>query len=117
MMGWEKQTGYKLKPYSCAACGSSGEHTQEGPPDSYFAQGVDINWGDSLYLCDTCVRILGELRGMLDVDAVAKLKKERDDLARELEEMRRERDQLSNRVSRMLDGARARKEAKEAMNA
>jgi hypothetical protein len=113
-MMWSAVQGMKLKPYCCAACGSSPmegtENEGEGPKQAYFAEGVDINWGDSLYLCDTCVRILGELRGMIDVDKAKKYAKQLDSLRVQYDGLQEEHAALEKRVERMLDGARAKKE-------
>lgn len=113
-MKWSKVKGMKLPPQHCAACGNTGEYTEDEVPDAYFAEAVDINWGQSLYLCDTCVRILGELRGMLDVDKVEKLRGELKETTEELGELQVSYDALQDRVSRMLDGVKAKKEVTKA---
>lgn len=116
-MKWARVKGMKLKPNCCVACGSTGEMTEEGPPDAYFAEAVDINWGDSLYLCESCVRVLGELAGMASEYDYTRLKNKAEKMKKEVGQLTKERDELQNKIHRMVDGARARKEAKEAVNA
>jgi hypothetical protein len=63
-MKWEATTGFPQKPYCCVACGQAPMEDGE-PCEAYTLQGSDVNWGDTLALCSSCVRILGELHGML----------------------------------------------------
>jgi hypothetical protein len=110
-MRWIKTSGMKLKPYNCAACGSTPQKEDgSGPEDAVFREGVDINWGDSLYLCKTCVRIVGELMGMAEPHEVSELKRKLKDSEDENESLTEDLNTLQSRVDRMLDGARAKKE-------
>lgn len=113
-MRWVKTNGMPLKPYCCAGCGSTGEMGEDGPPPAYFREGVDINWGDSLYICDTCCRILGELRGMADVDKVQALESAVTQWKDKYDTVKRNLDEAQNRIDRMLDGVKAKKEAQKA---
>jgi hypothetical protein len=110
-MKWTKVQGMKLPPQHCTACGSTGEYKEgEGPPDAYFAEAVDVNWGQALYLCDSCVRILGTLRGMMDVENVTELQQELTDTTEQLDDLQISYDALQDRVERMLGGVKAKKE-------
>jgi hypothetical protein len=110
-MKWTRVEGMKLKPNCCIACGSTGEVVDgDGSPEAYFAEAVDVNWGDSLYLCGTCVRILGQLRGMIDVEQAEEAQNRIRTLEEELSAERASHDQLKTRVERMMDGVRAKKE-------
>jgi hypothetical protein len=46
-----------------------------GAEPAAFREGVDINWGDSLYICCSCARVIGGLFGMMDPDEVKALRK------------------------------------------
>src|SRR4051812_24624321 len=118
-MKWARVVGMKLKPYNCIACGCTPTNEEDpngGPADAYFAEGVDVNWGDSVYLCGTCVRILGELRGMVDTDKVEKVQAENKKLKKLLESEEAKHEALKEKVSRMVDGAKAKREAKAAVS-
>lgn len=112
-MRWSKVSGMKLKPYRCAGCGSTPQKEDgSGPEDAYFAEGVDINWGDSLYICSSCVRVIGQLAGMLDPDAVIRLENEKEKALTEAEELQEELNRVDTRLKRIVDGSKAVKEEK-----
>jgi len=106
---WVEVEGMKLKPYCCVACGSTPQG-EDGPEPAYFCEAVDINWGDSLYLCYSCARIVGQLRGLVDVEEFHELDVKYTKLKTDYEEMMTRYEELEGRVARMLDGAKARKE-------
>jgi hypothetical protein len=120
-MRWVASKGFSQKPYSCVGCGQSPMITNEDgstePAEVYVLEGSDVNWGDTLQLCGSCVRILGELHGMLEPDKVRALEKEIRDLTKKLEESDGERDEYKSLNERMISGARARKSSKEKVNA
>jgi hypothetical protein len=116
-MKWVAVDAMRLKPYKCIACGGTPrDDTVEGKPNmqAYFAEGVDYDWGKSLYLCGNCVRVLGLLRGMVDVGPHEKMKAELARVKGELKEARAERDGVQSRIDRMLDGVAAKKESQAA---
>lgn len=110
---WVAVEAMKLIPYKCIACGGTPrDDSVEGKPnmEAYFCEGVDYDFGKSLYLCGNCVRVLGLLRGMVDVEQHEKVKAALDKLRGEYQKLTEEHDQLEERVERMLDGVRAKKE-------
>ena len=118
MMGrWVAVPTMKLIPNKCIACGSTPrDDSVEGRPpmEAYFCEGVDYDWGKSLYLCGNCVRVLGLLRGMVDVVEHQKVVKSREQLVAELEELKAAYNEQEGRIERMLDGVRAKKEVTQA---
>jgi hypothetical protein len=120
-MRWVQTEGFKQKPYHCIACGGAPvvrEEDGNGKPDvAYWMEGSDVNWGDSLQLCSSCVRILGELAGMLEPEKVDTLTKRIKELEGKLEEAQGQRDEYQELNERMVSGARARKTSKEKVNA
>jgi hypothetical protein len=106
-----------LKPYKCVACGGTPRDDEiEGRPSmqAYFCEGVDIDWGNSLFLCGNCVRVLGELRGMVGVTEHNKLKTLYESLLDSHEKLSETHAALQDRVDRMLDGVAAKKEVTKA---
>lgn len=120
-MRWVATTGFPQKPYACVGCGQSPMVTNEDettePAEGYMLEGSDINWGDTLQLCGSCVRILGELHGMLEPEKVRALEKQITSLTKKLQDAEGERDEYYSLNQRMLEGARARKRSKEKVNA
>lgn len=114
MMKWERIQGMKYKPYGCTACGSSPtKEDGSGPEDAYWAQAVDVNWGDSLLLCSSCVRVLGGLAGFLEPERAQILRDRNESLDQQLQLEKGQHAELKARVERMLDGARAKKEVQQ----
>lgn len=114
MSRWVVVPAMHLKPYRCIACGSTPRDTSH--PDrpnlqAYFREGVDVNFGDSVFLCEECVKVLGQLRGMVDVDVHEKLRKAEKLQCNRADEAEHDLAELQARVDRMLDGVRAKKEA------
>ena len=112
-MRWIATTGFPQKPYVCVACGQAPMKEDATPEEAYTLEGSDVNWGDTLQLCCSCVRVVGELHGMLEPEKVSLLKKEIRELKGQLEEAQGERDEYETLNSRMLEGAKARKRSKE----
>jgi hypothetical protein len=95
-------------------------HNEDGstePAEAYMLEGSDVNWGGTLQLCGSCVRIIGELHGMLEPDKVQILEKQIRELEKNLEESEGERIEYQSLNERMLSGAKARKASKEKANA
>jgi hypothetical protein len=80
--------------------------------EAYFREGLDVNWGDSVFLCKSCVWVLGQLAGFLDPEQVDDLARKHRDLEEELAEITEERNKLRGQVRRILDGSKAMKEVK-----
>lgn len=113
MAKWVAVDAMRLKPNKCIACGGTPrDDAVEGKPnmEAYFCEGVDYDWGKSLYLCGNCVRVLGLLRGMVDVDEHERVKREKENWERQFGELADEHEELKSRVDRMLDGVKAKKE-------
>lgn len=114
-MRWIKVPAMNLKPYRCSACGSTPRDDATGDNlPAFFREGVDINWGDSLYICDTCARIISELYGAIPPEEAVELQNENESLRTELEDTLQELKEVNARVDRMLDGVKAKKEASQA---
>lgn len=108
---WAAVQGMKLRPYRCVGCGNTGEMEEDGPPKAFFCEGVDINWGDSLYLCESCVNVLGQLAGMVTEEEYELAKTRLETLQHKHEQLKQEHDRQDERIDRMLDGVKAKKEA------
>ena len=92
------------------ACGGGPRTDAEGDiKDCVFVEAVDINWGDSVYLCPTCVRVMAEMYGFATPEDVEKLDKK----IEELEEYKKKYEKLNKRVQDMLKGSRARDKVKQ----
>lgn len=102
------------QPGTCMNCGGSSFVDGELQRPIFEFQGIDINWGDTPYICAECVKILCDLAGRVTHEEHDEVVATRDQLSEQLTTLGEEHEELKSRVNRMLDGARARREQKEA---
>lgn len=107
---WVKVPAMHLKPYCCIACGGTPRDDEGDNKPAYFCEAVDVNWADSLFLCETCVRILSELYGAVSPEKVDELRQELGDRSIELNKLKEKHETLQERVDRMIDGVKAKRE-------
>lgn len=75
--------------------------------------GMDVNWGETVQICATCCGVISDLWDRVPEEKYKKVKGRLDKLQEKHNELQEEHDRLKSRVSKMLDGAKARKEARE----
>lgn len=102
----------RLKPYKCTSCGGTPRDEEGNNLPACFVEGVDVNWGDSLYICDSCVRVMGQLIGMETVENSEKLRRKLSEVETELKQEKDLHEELKDRVDRMIDGKKAVQEVK-----
>lgn len=95
---------------NCAFCSGGGCSAVTAP-------GVDINWGDNLYMCEGCVSVAAQLVGLLPEDKVEELVGRNNFLEKRLQQVSTELETANERIDKMLEGARAKKEARKAREA
>lgn len=105
-MGLILVTGMPLQPHSCVCCGKGARDESGNIRENVFAEAVDINWGDSVYICPECGLVIGELYGMVSPDDVEDLRLK----VKELEDFEEKYNELNARVKKILEGNRAKKE-------
>lgn len=98
------------QPGVCAACGCQPSDEEGVPKPAILASGVDINWGDSLYLCEECVFVAGELLGMMRVEKATELKSRNKFLEKQNEKLIKKAQKAKDIASRVLAGKKAEKE-------
>lgn len=109
----EVVTGMELTPQSCVLCANNpvDDVTGEQQP-AIFAPGVDVNWGDSVYICASCVNIMADLFGRVDEEKHELVVGERDALEARYERTKTELDRAKALLERVADGRKAEKEIK-----
>lgn len=106
-MTWELVTGMPLVPNACIACGQNPSDVEGNKKEALFAGGVDVGWGESVYICASCQNVIVQLVTGLTIEEVMGLKKELATSRREYQEEKKAHDKLQKRVKSMLKGARA----------
>ena len=93
-MGWKLVTGMPLQPHACIACGQNPSDVEGRPKEALFAEAVDVDWGNSVYLCASCQNVIVELVTGKTIEEVEKLKDELKSSRREFQEEKKAHDKL-----------------------
>lgn len=113
-MGWTKVTGMPLTPHACVACGQNPSDVEGNFDTALFAEGVDVDWGNSVYLCSSCQNVIVELITGYTIEQVAELDDKLKSSRKEFNDEKKAHDKLKKRVKTMLKGARAKEKVSNA---
>jgi hypothetical protein len=100
----------------CTACGQAPRDVDGNLLPAYNAVGVDVDWGNHLFLCARCAEIVAELHGCSTAEETFRASKQlklKDQQISELETKLAKQQELIDRVTA---GAKARKELKNSGN-
>lgn len=86
MLKVEKK-GMSQSPYCCINCSMTPSHQDGTYKDSILCEEVDVNWGDSVYICWDCAELIADLVGRATRGGF-------DDMKEELKELTAEHRQL-----------------------
>jgi|SRR5450755_2614311 len=56
-------TGMPLQPCTCLLCGTTPMEDDGTLKRAIFAEGVDVDWGNSVYICWECGELIADLVG------------------------------------------------------
>jgi hypothetical protein len=98
------------QPGICASCHSQPANEDGVPKPAVLAVGVDINWGDSLYLCEECVFVAGELLGMLRAEKAEELKTRNKFLEKQNKKLQKKLEKAKTIARDVIAGKKAEKE-------
>src|SRR6185312_2959919 len=84
----EVTKGMPLIPHNCILCANNpvDENTGE-QQEAIFAPGVDVNFGDAVYICASCAEIISDLRGRVTKEGFARLEAKHNKLKEDHEEL------------------------------
>lgn len=112
----ELVAGAALPPQTCMFCATNPRDQHGKPLPFVTAVGMDINWGETPYICSTCCGIICDLVDRPDVEKVkavlrgAKLQKKHN------KKLSEENEELRKSLKAVLDGEEATEKAKELLN-
>jgi hypothetical protein len=99
-------------PGCCAVCGSNPVDLEGNQQQALWAEGVDIDWGNNLYLCWECVDIIADLGGRATKVGFDELQAKYDALLEAHAELEKEHEELQETVEVIKAGAAARRRLK-----
>jgi hypothetical protein len=111
-MGW-KVIDHMFGPSPvCTACSQAPRDEHDNFRPAYNADGVDVDWGNHLFICGACMDVLVELHGSMRVDDADKMRRKLELTEEQLEATELQLAQQEERINSMLSGAQARKDLK-----
>jgi hypothetical protein len=102
-------------PATCLLCHNSPvDETREDrrPLPAIFAPGLDVNWGESVYICAGCAGLMADLMDRPSRAEVEKIEGRRDFLEKRVKKISGELAKKTSQLERIIAGKRAVKEAK-----
>jgi hypothetical protein len=104
-------------PATCLLCHNSPvDETREDrrPLPAVFAPGLDVNWGESVYICAGCAGLIADLIGRRSGADFEKIESRKDFLEKRMKKVSAELDTTKARLDKIVEGKKAVKEAREA---
>jgi hypothetical protein len=115
-MPWARLNGMPEQPQCCVACGGNPADFEGNQRQALWAEGVDIDWGNMLYLCWDCGEIIADLVGRATRGGFDDLTKKYETLRETHAQLLLEHEELKETVDKILNGAAARRRLKEVAN-
>lgn len=105
--------GMELIPHACVLCANNPVDEQTGEQQEHiFAPGVDVNWGDSVYICNSCGQIIADLLGRSTLAGFDKLTEKYETLLVNFDDLTEKHDRAKAFIERIKDGNKAVKDVK-----
>ena len=115
-MRWRRVQGMEGQPQCCVACGGNPADFEGNQQQALWAEGVDIDWGNNLYLCWECVQVIADLGGRATKEGFDKLDAQLNELQERYEALEAEHADTMEEVRKIRDGAAARKRLRESVS-
>lgn len=106
-MTFSLTTGMPEQPNTCLTCGCNPTNPDGSQMQAVFAEGVDIDWGNSVYICWECANLIADLMGRVPRAFSDKTEEELDELHKEHSELVEQHAQLQALVDKIREGGAA----------
>lgn len=105
--------GMELIPHACVLCANNPADEITGEQqEAIFAPGVDVNWGDSVYICNSCGQIIADLLGRSTTKGFDELKTRLEGLERAYAKLQKKHQKAKEVIERIQVGAAQVKDVK-----
>lgn len=99
------------QPYSCLVCGGDPKDEMgKSKPGMVKATGIDVDWGNSVFLCGECTNLIADLIGRAKQTDHEALQDEYREAMKELRKLNKRFTRLRNQAQAMASGEKAKKE-------
>ena len=93
----------------CTACSQAPRDEEDNFRPAYNADGVDVDWGNHLFICGACMDVLVELHGSMRTEDAEKMRKKLELKEQAYDELETRFNEQETRIETMLGRATARK--------
>lgn len=100
------------EPGHCTLCHGTPTDMDGHPLPSIHVPGLDVNWGESVYICLECAGVIADLIERVDEEEHRALQKEYQQISKEYAKVRRAYAKVSKRLKAIVAGEKAKKEVK-----
>lgn len=90
------------------------ESRERKPLPMFHAEGVDVNWGEDVNICQVCAGVMSDMMGRADEVTVQRLKTENKGLNAAYDELTKKYNEQTTRIKKILEGRKAEKTQREA---
>lgn len=105
-------TGMPLQPNVCLTCGATPTNDDGTYKQAVFAEGIDVNWGDSVYICWECSELIADLVGRATRRGFDELTAKYETLLEAHAELEAEHERQEALVEKIREGSAAQKTLK-----
>jgi len=102
----------ELSPYTCLLCSTNPVDDDGNPKKSIFAEGVDVDWGNSVYICEECGDLIVDLMGRSTKEGFDRVTAQRDDLREKYNALLTDYEEQQELVDKIREGSEAIKKVK-----
>jgi hypothetical protein len=107
--------GMELQPNTCLLCSNNPVDEMTGDQKkAIFAGGVDVDWGNSVYICWECGHLIADLVGRSTKEGFDKVVAEKDELQAQYNELLEKYEEEHELVEKIRAGNEAIKKVKAA---
>lgn len=104
--------GMELQPNTCLLCNSNPVDDEGNQKRAIFAEGVDVDWGNSVYICEECADLIADLVGRSTREGFDRLVQEVEELQEKYDELLAKYEENSELVDKIRSGSDAIKKVK-----
>jgi hypothetical protein len=102
----------ELPPYTCVCCGGGPTDNDGNQRECIFAEGVDIDWGNSVYICWDCTQLIADLAGRTTKEGFDRLQSAFEELQGEHEQLLSQFTEQEGLLDKIREGSAAQKEVR-----
>lgn len=112
-MALKRITGMPLLPHTCTLCGQGPTDNDGNQRDVIFAEGIDIDWGNSVYICWECSELIADLVGRVTREGFDRLEEDNAELQEKYDTLLGEHQEQEALLDKIREGNKAQKRIRE----